>query len=128
VPSGRTAAGKLGLQPNSVVALLSAPPGFEASLEPLPPGVALRRQMSEDCDLVVWFVRSRRDLQDGLPLRVARLVKGRLWILWPKKAASQTGELSAAAVRDLAQAQGLAEEKTASIEAAWSGMLLVRAG
>jgi hypothetical protein len=82
--------------------------------------------MSDDCDLVVWFVRSRRELQDGLPLRVARLAKDRLWILWPKKAASQSGELSAAAVRDLARANGLAEEKAASIEAAWSGMLLVR--
>jgi CheY-like chemotaxis protein len=128
VPSGRTTTGKLGLQPNSVVALLSAPPGFEAGLAPLPPGATLRRQMSDDCDLVIWFVRSRRELQDGLPLRVARLAKGRLWILWPKKAASQTGQLSAAAVRDLAQANGLSEEKTASIEAAWSGMLLVRSG
>jgi CheY-like chemotaxis protein len=127
-PSGRTTAGKLGLQPNTVVALLSAPPGFEASLEPLPPGVTLRRQMSDDCDLVVWFVRSRRDLQDGLPLRVARLAHGRLWILWPKKPSTQTGELSAAAIRELAQVQGLSEEKAASIEAAWSGMLLVRTG
>jgi CheY-like chemotaxis protein len=125
-PSGRTSAGKLGLQPNTVVALLSAPPGFEASLEPLPPGVVLRRQMSDDCDLVVWFVRSRRELQDGLPLRVARLAKGRLWILWPKKAASQSAELSAVTVRDLARANGLSEAKTASIEAAWSGVLLVR--
>lgn len=125
-PSSRSTAARLGVQANSVVALLSAPPDFAASLEPLPKGVTLRRQMSDDCDLVVWFVRSRRELQDGLPLRAARLARGRLWILWPKKASSQSGELSAASVRELGQKAGLVEEKSASIEGGWAGMLLVK--
>jgi hypothetical protein len=125
-PAGKSTAAKLGLQPGQVVALLSAPPDFANSLEPLPKGVRLQRQMSDDCDLVVWFVRSRRELQDGLPLRAARLAGGRLWILVPKKPTSQSSDLSPAAVRALGQAQGLVEAKTASIEAAWSGVLLVR--
>ncbi|MCC7361063.1 MAG: DUF3052 family protein, partial [Anaerolineales bacterium] len=124
-PSGKSTASRLGLQPGSVVALLSAPPDFAASLEPLPQGVALRRQMGDDVDLAVWFVRSRRELQDGLALRASRLAKGRLWILVPKTSASQSGDLSPASVRALGQAQGLVEEKSATIETTWSGVLLV---
>src|SRR5690606_26064885 len=126
VRSGSTIAGKLGIQPGQTVAILSAPPDFMAALEPLPPGVTLRRQMSDDCDLVVWFVRARRDLQDGLALRVARLAGGRLWLLWPKKAGASGGTLTAGDVRSLAGAHGLTEEKSASIDAAWSGLLFVR--
>ena len=124
--AGKSIGGKLGIQPGNVVALLNAPPNFAEALEPLPKGVSFRRQMSDDCDVVVWFVRSRRELQEGIELRAARLAKARLWILWSKKASGQSGDLTPAAVRELGLAQGLAGDKSASIDAAWSGQLLIR--
>lgn len=124
--AGKSTAGKLGIKPNSVVALLSAPPDFAAALEPLPEGVDLRRQMSDACDLVLWFVRSRRELQEGIALRAARLGKARLWILWPKKTSGQSGDLTQPAVRELGLAQGLVDYKIASVDATWSGLLFVR--
>ena len=124
--AGKSNSDKLGIQPGNVVALLSAPPTFKDTLEPLPKGVSLRGQMAEDCDLVVWFVRSRRELQDGIALRTARLTCGRLWVIWSKKSPGHSGELSAASVRELGEAQGLSTDKSTSIDAAWAGVLLVR--
>jgi hypothetical protein len=124
--TGKSIGGKLGIQAGNVVALLNAPPNFTDALEPLPKGVSFRRQMGDDCDMVVWFVRSRRELQDGIGLRAARLAKARLWILWSKKASGQSGDLTPDSVRELGLAQGLVGDKGASIDAAWSGMLLIR--
>ena len=124
---GKSLAEKLAIAAGAIVAVLNAPQDFIERLEPLPVGAVIRRQMSDDCGLVVWFVRSRRELQDGLGLRASRLAGGRLWILFPKKASGKSDELSVAAVRDLGLAQGLAgAEKSVSIDPDWSGLLLVR--
>jgi hypothetical protein len=124
--AGKSTVAKLGIQPGAVVALLSAPVDFADVLDPLPAGVALRRQMSDDCSLILWFVRSRRELQAALPLRAARLGRARMWVLWPKKTSGQSGDLSQAAVRELGLAHGLVDYKIASIDATWSGLLFTR--
>ncbi|MEP7357983.1 MAG: hypothetical protein ABI847_12125 [Anaerolineales bacterium] len=124
--AGKSTAGKLGIKPGSIVALLNAPPDFADTLEPLPAGVTLRRQMGDDCEMVLWFVRSRRELQDGIALRAVRLLDARLWILWSKKSSGQSGDLSQASVRELGLAQGLVDYKIASIDTTWSGLLFTR--
>ena len=124
--AGKSLADKLGFKAGSVVALLNAPPDFAARLEPLPPDITLRRQMGDDVDLVLWFVKARRELQDGLPLRAARLGKARLWVLWPKKTSGQSGDLSQSTVRELGLAQGLVDFKIASVDDTWSGLLFTR--
>lgn len=123
--TAKSIAAKLGIQPGSVVAMLNAPPNFSDTLEPLPKGVSFRRQMGDNCDLVLWFVRSRRELQAGIELRAARLEHARLWLLWPKKPSGQTGDLTLTSVRELGQAQGLLDDKAASIDATWTGLLFV---
>jgi hypothetical protein len=124
--AGKSTGAKLGIKPGSIVALLNAPPDFAATLEPLPKGVSLRRQMGDDCELVLWFVRSRRELQDGIALRAMRLLDARLWILWSKKSSGQSGDLTQASVRELGLAQGLVDYKIASIDTTWSGLLFTR--
>jgi len=115
-------AAKLGIEANSVVALLGAPTDFAGALEPLPKGAVLRRQMGDDCTVMLWFARSRRELEQGMTLRAARLGAARLWVLWPKQGAGQSGDVSPDFVRGLAEAQGLAGDKSASIDTKWSGM------
>jgi hypothetical protein len=121
-------AAKLGIESNSVVALLGAPPEFMPALEPLPKGAVLRRQMGDDCTVVIWFARSRRELEQSMALRAARLGAARLWVLWPKQGAGQSGDVSPDFVRSVALAQGLADAKAASIDAKWSGMGFAQAG
>lgn len=124
---GKSIAEKLAIPVGGIVAVLNAPQDFLERLTPLPAGAVIRRQLSDDCGLVVWFVRARRELQDGLELRASRLAGGRLWILFPKKSSGKSDELSAAAVRELGLAQGLAGAvKSVSIDPDWSGLLLVR--
>jgi CheY-like chemotaxis protein len=126
-PAGaRSVAAKLGIQPGDGVALLGAPPDFAATLDPLPAGASLHRQMSEACRVVVWFVRSRRELQDNLPLRAARLGQARLWIAWPKKATGQSGTLDGETIRRLASAQGLGGGRPISVDPGWFGLMLTR--
>jgi CheY-like chemotaxis protein len=124
--AGKSLGDKLGIKPDSVVALLNAPPDFAGTLEPLPQNVTLRRQMGDDVELALWFVKSRRELQDGIGLRAARLGTTRLWVLWPKKTSGQSGDLSQAAVRELGLAEGLVDFKIASVDATWSGLLFTR--
>jgi hypothetical protein len=124
--AGKSLLDKLGIKPDSVVALMNAPVDFASKLEPLPKNVTLRGQMGADVELVLWFVKSRRDLQDGLTLRAARLGSSRLWVLWPKKTSGQSGDISQTVVRELGLAQGLVDYKVASIDATWSGLLFAR--
>lgn len=119
-------AAKLGIGPTTVAALLGAPPEFLSALEPLPKGAILRRQMGDDCTLVIWFARSRREIEQSMALRVARLGAARLWVLWPKHGAGQSGDVSPDFVRGVAEAQGLAGDKLASIDPKWSGLSFAR--
>lgn len=122
----KSVAHKLGIQAGNIVALLNAPPDFTTTLEPLPKEVVFRRQMSEDCDLLLWFVRSQRELRAGIELRATRLATGRLWILWPKETAGHSGDLTPASVRKLVLAQGLVNDKSVSIGGRWLGLQFVR--
>jgi CheY-like chemotaxis protein len=124
---GKSIAGKLGIAADGIVAVLNAPADFVERLSPLPAGAVIRRQMGDDCQLVVWFVRSRRELQESLPLRAARLAGARLWILFPKRPSGKSDELTVATVRDLGQAQDLsAADKAVSMDPDWSGLLLTK--
>jgi len=61
---------KLGIKSGATVILVAAPDDFQRTLGKLPAGVTLRRRAAGRNELVIWFVRSRRDLQQ----RIARLV------------------------------------------------------
>src|SRR5574341_1899010 len=53
--SGTPLPKKLGIKPNSVVALIGAPKGFEQTLGELPEGVKFKKQANGQCDLIIWF-------------------------------------------------------------------------
>ena len=61
--SGTPLPRKLGIKPGYAVALVGAPEGFERILSELPADVTLRRRAQGRCDLIVWFVGARRDLE-----------------------------------------------------------------
>jgi hypothetical protein len=125
--SGRPLARKLGIQPEMVVALVQAPSGFEKTLGRLPAGVRLRRQARGACDRIVWFVRSRRDLERRVGGIAARLAeKGGLWIAWPKKTSRAAANLTQQDVRCLGLAAGLVDYKICAIDETWSGLLFAR--
>src|SRR3954468_17548269 len=66
--SGTPLPRKLGIKPGHRVLLLRAPEGFEPGvLGPLPDGVRVARTARGTADVIVAFVRSRAELERGLP-------------------------------------------------------------
>jgi len=125
--SGTPLLKKLGIKEGSVVALSGAPKGFEKTLGKLPAGVTIRRQVRGSCDRVVWFVKSRKELERGVE-RMGRALsdKGGLWIAWPKKASGVATDLTQNDVRRTGLASGLVDYKICAIDATWSGLLFAR--
>ena len=121
--SGTPLPRKLGLKPASTVGLLGAPDGFEETLGELPEGVVLSRGEKDACDVVLWFVRSRRELEGGVGRMGERLGDGRLWIIWPKKASGVVTDVTQQLVREAGLAAGLVDYKVCSVDSTWSGLL-----
>ncbi len=113
---------KLGIRPNSVVALVNAPEGFERPLGELPDDVTLRRRTEGGRDLTIWFIRSREELEGHIERMVPMAERGGLWIVWPKKASEMAPDLSQRVVREVGIAAGLVDYKVCSVDATWSGL------
>src|SRR5262245_17468144 len=83
--SGTPLPKKLGVKPNSTVALLGAPKDFEKTLGELPEGAKLKKRAGGACDLIIWFVKMRAELHDRIK-EMAGLTgddgAGGLWIAW----------------------------------------------
>jgi hypothetical protein len=117
---------KLGLKPDSVVALLGAPDGFEGTLGKLPKGVTVRRRARGHVDLALWFVRSEADLRKRIEKIGAFIGEGYLWIVWPKKASKIKTDLSQVVVRKAGLDSGLVDFKICSVDTTWSGLCFTR--
>ncbi len=117
---------KLGIKPNMTVAILGAPADFGATLGSLPQGVTTKKQARGQCDLIVYFVTSRRNLKRRIQRLAAVAGTGGLWVVWPKKSSGKTSDLSQPAVRELGLAVGLVDYKVSAIDAVWSGLRFTR--
>jgi CheY-like chemotaxis protein len=117
---------KLGIKPNSVVALANAPHDFAEKLGDLPDGVTVRTRTSTRCDLTIWFNKSRKELRANIGKMAVTIGKGRLWIAWPKKGTSSVSDLTQQDVREIGLAAGLVDFKICSIDERWSGLLFTR--
>jgi len=117
---------KLGIKPGSVVALVNAPDGLEGRLGPLPEGVVLRRGARGRCDLVVWFTRSRAEVERRIVKLGEFTGRGGLWVVWPKRASGVESDLTQAEVRRIGLARGLVDYKVCSIDETWSGLRFTR--
>lgn len=113
---------KLGIKPNSAVALIGAPDNFEGTLGDLPQGVILRHETPQPCDVTLWFSRSKREIEENVKTRAASLGADALWVLWPKKASGYPSDLDQQFVRQAGLAECLADFKVCSVNATWSGL------
>lgn len=113
---------KLGILPGRTVLLIDEPAGIEDTLGPLPEGASFFRPR-EGADVVLLFVRSRRDFVDGLPAAWrASAAKAKLWVAYPKKTSGLKTDLDQQFVREYAITQGLVDYKICAIDAVWTGM------
>lgn len=124
--AGKSLVEKLGIQADTVVGMVSAPPDFRETLGDLPEGAELREGASVESNLFLWFVRSRAELEKNVPQMVDLAAQGPLWIAWPKKASRMATDLTQQQVRDTGLAAGLVDYKICAIDKTWSGLLFTR--
>lgn len=120
--SGTPLPRKLGIKSGVRVLLAGAPSDFPDTLGPLPDGATLTRRYSPSVDLILWFVRSRRELDRDLPKWVERVGKGGMWIIWPKKASGVVTDVQQTSVRKCGLDAGLVDYKIAAVDSTWSGL------
>jgi hypothetical protein len=124
--SGTPLVRKLGIKPGARLGLIGAPDGFEALLEGLPDGVAVRRSARGRLDVIVAFVTDASALARRFDaLRGALEPDGGLWVAWPKRSSGVATDLNEHVVRELGLAAGLVDNKVCAIDATWSGLRFV---
>jgi len=124
--SGTPLVKKLGIKANMVIVLINASEGFANELVDLPAGVTFVQQLSNECGLVIWFVYSSKELDEGIGSTVAALKDAKLWIAWPKRASGMRTDLAQQYVREIGLANGLVDYKVCAINEFWSGLLFAR--
>jgi hypothetical protein len=76
--------------------------------------------------VVVLFTAWRADLERRFPQLKSTLEPADgLWVAWPKKAARLDGDLSFEAVQEIGLANGLVDNKSASIDESWQALRFV---
>ncbi len=126
--SGTPLAKKLGIKPGHAVALVEAPSGFESLLAGLPPDVSPVRFSGQPgpFDVIVFFTKSRRDLQAMFKMLAERLEpNGGLWVAWPKKSSGVKTDITEDVLREIGLPTGMVDNKVCAIDATWSGLRFV---
>jgi hypothetical protein len=126
--SGTPLPQKLGIKPGHRVALMGAPSGFSRVLGALPADVSVEGGLvgKKPFDVIVLFVMAERDLTRGFGPCVKRLQpNGGLWVAWPKRASRVETDVTEGAVRGVALAAGLVDNKVCAVDETWSGLRCV---
>jgi hypothetical protein len=110
---------KLGIGPDSRVALQGAPAGFAETI-----GVSPRRR--GELDVVILFATKRGELTRAFAPLARRLAPaGGLWIAWPKKSAQMETDLSFETVQGIGLDAGLVDNKSCAIDESWQALRFV---
>ena len=125
--SGTPLLQKLGVREFSRIAVIKPPPGFVSSLPTLPIGARLSQRGNGEADVIVWFIKSSREL-DSMKDAIDRMPQaaGMLWVAWPKKASGVKTDLTEDVIRSAALRAGLVDTKVCAIDETWSGLRLNR--
>jgi hypothetical protein len=119
---------KLGVKAGGRLLLVGAPDDFgTVELAELPDDVVLHRKATGAAyDVVILFVRAEAELRSKFTALTKRITPaGRLWVAWPRKAGGFVSDVTENAIRDLALASGLVDNKVAALSEAWSGLQIV---
>ena len=125
--AGSSLAKKLGFSPGMQVATLAAPDDLDAMLAELPEGVRIEHKITGQTRLVLWFVRSREQLETEAEYLTVRLHAGcSLWIIHPKKAGRYQVDFNQNDVRASGLNAGWVDYKVCAVDANWSGLKFAR--
>ena len=121
--SGTPLPKKLGIKPGMTVWLIGPPDDFRDTLGELPDNVVFKKTGRGRCDILIWFVDSRRQLLKKIPSLAERTNYRSVWIAWRKKSSGAETDLTQQQVRETGLSHGLVDYKICAIDATWSGLL-----
>ena len=117
---------KLGIKEHSVVALVSAPAGFERELGRLPSGVEVRTSVRGRADTIIFFATRRAELARRMPsFRRALAPGGGIWVAWPKRTGGIATDLTFEPVQEIGNDAGLRDGRVCAINGEWSTVRFV---
>jgi hypothetical protein len=117
---------KLGCKENQRIAFLNAPADFNTTLGVLPSNVTVMTRPKAPLDLIVFFVKSEKELAAQFAKLAGMLTPaGMLWIAWPKKASGVPTDLLEDGIRQIGLTAGLVDNKVCAIDEIWSGLRFV---
>jgi len=76
----RPLAQKLGIKENALIGVIAAPQNYAHTLGDLPDGARISAVASDPWDLIIWFVRSRDVLEQGIAKQAIKASQAPLWI------------------------------------------------
>ncbi len=106
---------KLGIKKGCSLAIMNPPYGLVKALETIRDNLRkmqteIKRNESVDLDIVVYFSRGRKGLEEAFPRLKDQLAPdGALWIGWHKPLKTLKPDLDAKAVREIAASHGMAD-------------------
>lgn len=119
--AGSPLAKKLDLKKGAKAALIGAEEGFTELLGDHQ--AELQSKIDKETTLMLWFVRSKRELHESFEIAGARMLPGRsLWIIYPKTAGRYKVDFNQNDVRLRGLAVGLVDYKICAVDNDWSGM------
>ena len=125
--SGKPLVAKLGIKPDTRIAIVNAPKGYDRVLGTQPQRVTRRPTVAGRLDFIQFFMDSQRELERRFPaLERALAPAGMLWISWPKQASGVATDLTEDVIRAIGLAHGLVDVKVAAVDEVWSGLKFVR--
>ncbi len=114
---------KIGLKPDLVCVLIAPPEGFEESLDGLPEGFEFQRKLTKDTKLLIWWLRTRGELEHAAALLGDRLREGaNVWFVYPKKGGGIPADFNMYDVRAACLECGLVDFKICAFDNDWTGM------
>jgi hypothetical protein len=113
---------KLGIKDGIKILLINSPSGFTQKLGELPGKAKIIKKSSVPAELVIWFLKSRRDLEKIADISQNVADDGGLWIAWPKKGCAIKSDLNQEAVRHAGLSNKLVDYKICSIDETWSAL------
>ena|SRR5437879_5336981 len=117
---------KLGIKSGFNVAILNAPSNYKDTLGPLPPKVAMKKQLTKDLDFIQFFTKEKSELESQFPKLKKHLSQnGTIWISWPKGASKIKTDVNENIAREIGLDNGLVDVKVCAVDEIWSGLKFV---
>ncbi len=124
--SGTPLPKKLGIKPQSQVALFDMPPEVKAELKDALSDCQNVRDGQAQLDFAMTFVKSSAELKkkfSGIAKQLAPA--GMLWVSWPKKTSGVATDLDEDIIRKIGLDAGLVDVKVCAVNEIWSGLKFV---